>query len=95
VSCNTTLDDFPNTISAQRKTPEQARIDGLKAAKERAAIALQAERQKSLNAANLAIYKQPIVQQLALHITLMIIKSNLRFKQILWFHLTKDFHMCP
>ena len=28
------------------KTPEQARIEGLKAAKERAAIALQAERQR-------------------------------------------------
>ena len=30
----------------QPKTPEQARIEGLKAAKERAAIALQAERQR-------------------------------------------------
>ena len=31
---------------AQPKTPEQARIEGLKAAKERAVIALQAERQR-------------------------------------------------
>ena len=30
----------------QPKTPEQARIEGLKAAKERSAIALQAERQR-------------------------------------------------
>lgn len=30
----------------QPKTPEQARIESLKAAKERAAIALQAERQR-------------------------------------------------
>ncbi len=30
----------------QPKTPEQARIEGLKAAKDRAAIALQAERQR-------------------------------------------------
>lgn len=30
----------------QPKTPEQARIEGLKAAKERAAFALQAERQR-------------------------------------------------
>ncbi len=30
----------------QPKTPEQARIEGLKAAKERAAVALQAERQR-------------------------------------------------
>lgn len=30
----------------QPKTPEQARIEGLKAAKERAAVALQTERQR-------------------------------------------------
>ena len=40
------IDEITGTKPVQPKTPEQARIEGLKAAKERAAIALQAERQR-------------------------------------------------
>ena len=52
------------------KTPEQLRLDGLKAAKEKAGQAVQAEKQrqkvanaqKALNAAKLATPKPPNVQ---------------------------------
>lgn len=40
------IEEITGTKPLQPKTPEQARIEGLKAAKERAAIALQAERQR-------------------------------------------------
>ena len=40
------IEEITGTKPVQPKTPEQARIEGLKAAKERAAIALQAERQR-------------------------------------------------
>ena len=40
------IEEITGTKPVHPKTPEQARIEGLKAAKERAAIALQAERQR-------------------------------------------------
>lgn len=40
------IEEITQAKPVQPKTPEQARIEGLKAAKERAAIALQAERQR-------------------------------------------------
>ena len=40
------IEEITGTKPVQPKTPEQAHVEGLKAAKERAAIALQAERQR-------------------------------------------------
>jgi hypothetical protein len=40
------IEEITGAKPMRPKTPEQARIEGLKAAKERAAIALQAERQR-------------------------------------------------
>ena len=40
------IEEITGTKPVQPKTPEQARIEALKVAKERAAIALQAERQR-------------------------------------------------
>ena len=40
------IEEITDTKPVQPKTAEQARIEGLKATKERAAIALQAERQR-------------------------------------------------
>lgn len=40
------IEEITGTKPLKPKTPEQARIEGLKAAKQRAAIALQAERQR-------------------------------------------------
>ena len=57
-------------FGTQTKSPEQLRMDGLKAAKEKASQALQAERQRqkvakaqqALNAAKVAIPTPPNVQ---------------------------------